>query len=146
MQSTPPSRSSSSTSLSKHGEYAIELCGCIIKAELKGIATQKMLQQYHDDVLMLTGNLNGAQWGFIGSIFGTGVLTPEAEEWLVDSIQQRMEMGMHACVVIADGAKVPAMVIQQFERVYKQAGIKYLFCSSESEGLNWLHEVGCKTN
>ncbi|GFD90074.1 hypothetical protein KUL152_23000 [Tenacibaculum sp. KUL152] len=146
MQSTPPSRLSSPASFSKHGEYVIELNGCVIKAELKGIATQKMLQQYHDDVLMLTGNLDGAQWGFIGSIFGTGVLTPEAEEWLVVSIKRRMELGMLASVVIADRAKVPALVVRQFERVFQQAGIKYLFCSSEQEGLDWLSSLGCKAN
>lgn len=146
MQSTPSSSSPTTASLFKHGQYAIELNGSVLKAELKGIATPKMLQQYHEDVLSLVCGLKGTQWGFMGSIFGTGILTPEAENDLVDSLKARMSLGMHACVVIADGADVPAMVIRQFERVYEQVGIKYLFCSSEREGLNWLHTMGCEAS
>lgn len=146
MQTTPPSQFPVTKSLFKHGQYVIELRGCVVKAEFQGVATPSMLRQYHDDIVSLTDKLKGAKWGLIGSIKGTGVLTPEAEESLVDSIKKRIALGMFACAIIADDTDVPALVMRQFERVYQQVAIKYLFCSSEREGLDWLHTNGCEAS
>ena len=143
MQNVSSAHPSSTKTLFKHGEYTMTLEGHIIKAQLIGVATAKMLRQYHVDVISLVQPLEGASWGFLGSIYGTGVLTPETEALLIVSLQERMKIGMCGCAVIADGAKIPAMVIQQLARVFKKAGMPYLFCSSDEEGLLWLEKQGC---
>ncbi|GEA05452.1 hypothetical protein KUL42_02130 [Alteromonas sp. KUL42] len=143
MQNTSSAHPSSTKTLFKHGEYTITLEGHVIKAEFTGVATENMMKQYHADVVSLVQPLQGASWGFLGSIHGTGVLTPETEALLVASLQERMKIGMRGCAVIADGAKIPAMVVQQLARVFKKASMPYLFCSSDEEGFKWLAEQGC---
>lgn len=128
---------------SKHGEYKIKFQGNVLRVDGKGIVTQKILEQYLDDVRKITLPLNGAPWGFMGFVSGTGILTPEAEQALVVSINVRKKFGMCACALVTTNADIPTLVKNQFERVYTKARIEYAFCKDEQSAFDWLSTKGC---
>ncbi|WP_334030064.1 hypothetical protein [Alteromonas sp. P256] len=130
---------------SKHGEYAIELKGNIIRVDGKGVINKSILEQYLEDVRTITSALQGQPWGFLGFVNGTGILTPEAEHALVVSIQVRKQFGMRACALVVTNADIPSLVKNQFERVYQRAQIDYRFCASEDEAYLWLGTQDCST-
>jgi hypothetical protein len=79
----------------------------------------------------------------MGFVSGTGILTPEAEQALVLSINVRKKFGMSACALITANADIPTLVKSQFERVYTKARIEYAFCKDEKSALDWLSTKGC---
>ena len=128
---------------SKHGEYSIELQGNIIRLDGKGVVTKALFQLYHEDVKKLALPLGGQPWGFLISVKGVGILTPDAEHALIDSVRMRKQYGMQACAFVTTHADIPALVKSQFERVYKAASIACYFCDCESEALSWLATLNC---
>jgi len=128
---------------SKHAAYDIELNGSVLRVDGRGVANEKILAQYHNDVKALVLSLKGQRWGFLGFAQGIGILTPEAEIMLIESIKLRKLHGMCACVLVVVNADIPALVRSQFERVYQAAEIDYLFCDDEQTGLAWLASKGC---
>ncbi len=135
--------SSQASASEKHSEYSIELHGNVIRVEGSGIITESILRQYHQHVKQVVDNLNGQPWGFLGFAGGVGVMTPEAETYLVASIKFRKSLGMCACAMITSDATIPELVRNQFERVYEEAEIAYQFCQDERTAIEWLGTQGC---
>ncbi|MFZ8198427.1 hypothetical protein [Alteromonas portus] len=128
---------------SKFGEYSVELKGNIIRLDGKGVVTKALFQHYHEDVKKLALPLGGQPWGFLIFVQGVGILTPDAEQALIESVQLRKQYGMQGCAFVTNQADIPALVKSQFERVYAAANLACYFSDSESDALAWLAALGC---
>lgn len=128
---------------SKFGEYSVELKGNIIRLDGKGVVTKALFQHYHEDVKKLALPLGGQPWGFLIFVQGVGILTPDAEQALIESVQLRKQYGMQGCAFVTNHADIPALVKSQFERVYAAANLACYFSDSESDALAWLAALGC---
>ncbi|MDY6975007.1 MAG: hypothetical protein SVW51_02145 [Pseudomonadota bacterium] len=74
---------------------------------------------------------------------GVGILTPDAEQALIESVRLRKQYGMQACAFVTKKADIPALVKSQFERVYAAAKLECYFSDSENDALAWLAALGC---
>lgn len=128
---------------SKFGEYSVELKGNIIRLDGKGVVTKALFQHYHEDVKKLALPLGGQPWGFLIFVQGVGILTPDAEQALIESVRLRKQYGMQACAFVTNDADIPALVKSQFERVYAAANLACYFSDSESDAIAWLATLGC---
>lgn len=128
---------------SKFGEYSVELKGNIIRLDGKGVVTKALFQHYHEDVKKLALPLGGQPWGFLIFVQGVGILTPDAEQALIESVRLRKQYGMQGCAFVTNNADIPALVKSQFERVYATANLACYFSDSESDALAWLATLGC---
>ena len=128
---------------SKFGEYSVELKGNIICLDGKGIVTTALFRHYHEDVKKLAIPLGGQPWGFLIFVEGVGILTPDAEQALIESVRVRKQYGMKACAFVITNADIPALVKSQFERVYAAANLACYFSDSEEDALTWLATLGC---
>lgn len=129
----------------KHAHYHIELLGNVLKVSGSGVVTKSILQAYHQDVQRVVKPLECQPWGFLGFAGGLGIMTPEAEAFLVESIVFRKSLGMVACAMVTNEAQIPVLVSNQFERVYEAAQIAYRFCDNEDSAIAWLAAQGCVT-
>ncbi|WP_251139824.1 hypothetical protein [Alteromonas sp. ALT199] len=128
---------------SKFGEYGVELKGNIIRLDGKGVVTKALFQLYHEDVKKLALPLGGQPWGFLIFVQGVGILTPDAEQALIESVRLRKQYGMQGCAFVTSDADIPALVKSQFERVYAAANLACYFSDSENDALTWLAALGC---
>ncbi|WP_394221366.1 hypothetical protein [Alteromonas gracilis] len=126
----------------KFGHYSITLIDTIICSELSGLATPEALREYDKEIEKIILQLEGKPWGFLANIHGTGIVTPEAEGMLIKGVLRRKSMGMYASVIVAADTEIPALVQQQFARIYKASDVSYAFCSTKEEGIAWLKEQG----
>ena len=131
---------------SKHAQYQIELLGNVIRVSGSGVVTPSILQNYHRDVQRVVKPLKCEPWGFLGFAGGVCIMTPEAERFLVESIQFRKSLGMVACAMMTKDLQIPMLVRNQFQRVYEAANIAYRFCDNEGAAIQWLASQGCVTN
>lgn len=73
---------------------------------------------------------------------GVCILTPHAEQALIESVHLRKQYGMQACAFVTRDADISALVKSQFERVYAASNLACYFSDSENEALAWLAALG----
>ena len=129
----------------KFGQYQIAALGTIVAVSAEGVASKAAIERYSKDMVEVISNFKGEKWAFLGLLHGSAVLTLDAEIELQKSIEWRVTKGMALGALVTGETTIEVMVKEQFERIYRRAGVRLGIFSTEDSALVWLSEQGFDT-
>lgn len=127
---------------SKFGQYQIAVLGNIVAVSATGNASKSAIARYSQDMAEVVLGFQGKKWAFMGMLYGSALLTKDAESELQKSIEWRARKGMVVGALVTGNTTIEAIVKSQFERIYDDAGVRLGVFSNEDEALAWLAELG----
>jgi len=128
--------------LNAHGKYQMNFEGNILYVEAEGPFNKELLTDYHHDIEKLITQITTEQkikkWALLAIFHGDSILTPEAENALINTAKFRATKGMIASANIFKNSLHIDLQQTQFARIYQAAKVKNHFFSDEKSAKNWL--------
>lgn len=130
---------------SKYGSYQIAVSGNIVAVSAEGTASKSAIARYSKDMIEVITSFKGEEWAFLGLLYGTALLTKDAEIELQKSIEWRAQRGMKIGALVTGQTTIESIVKAQFERIYEKADVQLGIFSDEDSALKWLSKRGFDT-
>lgn len=128
------------------GSYKIEVSGNILVFEGTGPWSEEIVARYRIEMAEAVEQFQGEEWGFVGYLQGTALLTPDGESSLLEGVKWRLEHGMRACAIVFSETDCTALVRDQFLRIYNKAKVPCDFFETERGAFDWLAKYGFSMN
>jgi len=124
-----------------HGSYSIEQQNNILLIDAQGPFNDVFLEQYHQDIELITKKMNDGPWASLVSFKGNGVFTPDAEEKLIETTHYRERNGMVAVAAVILNSAYADILQMQLQRIYQGCNIKFNFFSDTKNAQKWLNSL-----
>ena len=124
---------------SAHGSYTIEQQQNILLIDAQGPFNEVTTEQYYQDIKLVTKKMSGSPWASLISFKGNSVITPEAEQKLIETTQYRVDNGMVAVAAVIINSPYADILQMQLQRIYQSCSIQFNFFSDTSHAQKWLN-------
>lgn len=123
-----------------HGTYRVNIQDNVMYAFGHGPFNKELIIDYQKAVMQAAQELSENAWGSMVVLDGLGLMTPDAEELLVQAVKKRMDMGMIAATTVFINAPALELQTMQMTKVYDQAGVHYALFDNETAGKEWIKQ------
>jgi len=123
----------------KTGIYTIERQSNILFIDIQGTFNDKVSEQYHHDIKLITEEMNDVPWASLISFQDNSLFTPEAEQKLVETTEYRVDNGMIAIAAVIINSAHADILQMQLQRVYQRCCIQFHFFSDIKPAKSWLN-------
>ncbi|NQY88313.1 MAG: hypothetical protein HRT51_11330 [Colwellia sp.] len=123
---------------SAHGSYRIEQQNNILLIEAQGSFNDVVTEQFHKDIKIITDKMRHKPWASLISFKGNGVITPDAEQNLIETTHYRVENGMVAIAAVIIDSTYADILQMQLQRIYQSCSVQFNFFSDTKNAKYWL--------
>ena len=123
-----------------HGKYRIELKNNVMLVEAKGPFNIEVVKQYTQQVAATLSQLI-LPWGQVVILHQDSLFTPEAEQLMYKTVEDRKENGLVASAVIINGSTSQFIIEQQVAKIYQASKVNYQFFDDECVARAWVDEA-----
>jgi len=120
------------------GSYRIEQDNNILLVDAQGPFSEVTSKQYQRDIEQYTQKMSVGPWGSLISFTGNGVVTPDAEQNLIDTTHYRIQNGMIAIAAVINDSTHAEIIQLQLQRIYQNCQVHFNFFSDVDNAKRWL--------
>lgn len=120
------------------GEYTIQREGNLLIIDAQGPFDEAIAKQYHQDMINITDNFNGAFWASLVTYRGNGIFPPEAERSLIETTAYRVQRGLIATAAVIIESNQADLQQMQLRRIYQNYRIPFHVFSDVENARSWL--------
>lgn len=122
-----------------NGSYTIERLDNILFINIEGPFNEKISEQYHQDIKIITNTMTNTPWAALISFQDNNVFTPEAELKLIETTEYRVDNGMVAIAAVIINSVHADILQMQLQRIYQRFYMQFNFFSDIKHARNWLN-------
>ncbi len=123
---------------SKHANYSIEQQNNILLIDAHGPFDEVITEQFDRDIKVVTQKMRHKPWASLVSFKGNSIITPEAEQNLIETTHYRVENGMVAIAVVIMNSSYADTLQMQLQRIYQSSSVQFNFFSDAKNAKSWL--------
>ncbi len=120
------------------GNYSIVQDKNILLVDIQGALDEAVTKQYHQDIAHFTEKMIGSPWGSLITFREKGVITPDAEQNLIETTHYRIKNGMVALAAVINNTTNGDILQMQLQRIYQSCQIQFHFFSDPNSAKVWL--------
>lgn len=126
------------------GSYSLSVNNNILIVKAEGPFDEETIKQYLLDSQAATEEINHEPWAILTTFSGKGILTPEAEQALIDITKERQKNNLTAVTVVIKNNLQADLQQIQLARIYQSCNITANFFSDEDRAYQWLNSFMSK--
>lgn len=124
---------------SNQGSYSFSVKNNILIVNAEGPFDEQMMQQYLFDTTKATEKIQLQPWAILTTFSGKGILTPEAEQALIEVTKNRKKNNLKAVTVVIKNNLQADLQQMQLARIYELCNVTVNFFSNEQTAYQWLN-------
>ena len=124
--------------LAAHGSYTLDVTDNMLIVDARGLFNDTVVEQYQQDIRVLTKKLSGQPWGSLVTFYGSGIFTPDSEEALVKLTKYRVKHGMIANATVIIDSNNADLQQMQLRRIYQSSNVIFHVFSHIEHAKEWL--------
>lgn len=129
---------------STQGSYSLSVKNNILIVNAEGPFDEETIQQYLLDSKAATEEIQHQPWAILTTFSGKGVLTPEAEQALINITKERKKNNLMAVTVVIKNNLQADLQQTQLARIYELCHVTANFFSNETTAYQWLNSFMSK--
>lgn len=126
------------------GSYSFSINNNILIVNAEGPFDEETIQQYLLDSKAATEKIQHEPWAILTTFSGKGVLTPEAEQALINITKERKKNNLMAVTVVIKNNLQADLQQTQLARIYELCHVTANFFSNEKTAFQWLNSFMSK--
>ena len=120
------------------GSFTIEHQDNILTVDARGPFTQEIMEQFQQDMVIVSAKMKGQPWGSLVTYYGNAVFSPEAEEALIEITKYRVQHDMIANVTVILESTHADLQQMQLKRIYQTCNVVFHVFSDIEAAKAWL--------
>ncbi|WP_157470762.1 hypothetical protein [Colwellia sp. PAMC 20917] len=125
----------------EHGLFKVKIEGKILLIDAIGPFNEELIIKYKGALESCIQNLEVSKWNQIIILHKLSLFTPEAEQALIQTLNNRRARGLIACAIIFVDVEGESLIKAQMSHCYNKTDVKHQFMSSIDDAKKWLATV-----
>lgn len=123
-----------------HGSFRLWTEDQILCADAEGPFNEEVILEFRNALEEHVARLVGSPWGWVSTLHGLSVFTPEAEQAILETVRWRVSKGMRCAANVLMSTEAGDLERVQISRVYDQIGIDYAFFENFEDAAVWVQQ------